>query len=76
MNLFIAIILEGFGKTNEEDNTRINENVIEQFKKIWFEFDCQGTGYIDVSDFDKFLLEQCERNKELIRGVEMLQDSA
>ena len=35
LNLFIAIILEGFAASSTEQNLRVGENCIENFIKHW-----------------------------------------
>jgi hypothetical protein len=39
LNLFIAIILEGFGDTSKSENLRVSEQSLEEFRDIWNEFD-------------------------------------
>jgi len=39
LNLFIAIILQGFSDTSERMNMKIKESDIEQFIKTWSKFD-------------------------------------
>ena len=39
LNLFIAIILQGFSDTNKSENLRISENDFREFQEIWQEFD-------------------------------------
>ena len=53
LNLFIAIILQGFSDTNKSENLRISENDFREFQEIWQEFD------EDVSSpFPRFLFYQ------------------
>jgi hypothetical protein len=39
LNLFVAVILNGFSNSNEEESFQIFKVQIEKFKKIWQEFD-------------------------------------
>lgn len=39
LNLFIAIILEGFGQSVENDKMKVSEATIDSFKTLWSEFD-------------------------------------
>ena len=50
LNLFIAIILEAFAKSQLEQNIRINEETIEAFQKTWRKFDPDATGMIKIDD--------------------------
>ena len=50
LNLFIAIILEGFDET--KDNLRIDSQMIKSFKEVWAIYDPEGTGFIDVKDLN------------------------
>jgi hypothetical protein len=70
LNLFIAIILESFDKTNEKDDQWMNEEVVGGFSKVWQEFDPQGKGYIPVEDFDKLIVRLVETGSTLVRGYE------
>ena len=57
LNLFIAIILKGFDDTNQQENTHINEQVIDDFRAKWTKFDPDGKCFIKISDFSKLLFE-------------------
>ena len=48
LNLFIAIILQGFSDTNERANLKINESGYEDFRDKWSLFDTKGKGLIRV----------------------------
>ncbi len=51
LNLFIAIILQGFTDTNERANLKINEQVYEDFRDKWSDYDKEGRGLIEVARF-------------------------
>lgn len=51
----MAVILNGFSNSNEEEGIEIFKNMIANFKLIWQRYDPKGTGFIDVQDFDKFI---------------------
>jgi len=51
LDLFIAIILEGFEQMNQNVNIVIPEQDLEKFRDCWSEFDKDGTGFIAVADF-------------------------
>lgn len=48
LNLFIAIILEGFKDTADKQNLRVDEIMINKFIDKWCDFDPDGTGFILV----------------------------
>lgn len=60
LNLFIAIILEGFSSSGEDDDNRIEEDSFSSFKRIWIKYDPLGEGFINVYQFDEFLLDLVE----------------
>jgi len=41
--MFIAIILEGFEKVQQEEKMRITEEAIDLFIKCWSKYDPDGT---------------------------------
>lgn len=57
MNLFIAIILEGFSKSSVDEDLRIKEETLNKFRRFWLRYDPFGKGYINVNDFEPFLLD-------------------
>ncbi|EGR31551.1 hypothetical protein IMG5_107710 [Ichthyophthirius multifiliis] len=48
LNLFIAIILEGFQKATNDQNSLIKPIIIQDFKKVWSNYDKKGTGFVKV----------------------------
>eukprot|EP01025_Chloroclados_australasicus_P020054 TRINITY_DN21087_c0_g1_i1.p1 TRINITY_DN21087_c0_g1~~TRINITY_DN21087_c0_g1_i1.p1 ORF type:complete len:530 (-),score=83.48 TRINITY_DN21087_c0_g1_i1:316-1821(-) len=57
LNLVVAVVLENFSisKTNEEYKIGVED--IEEFSKVWSEFDPDGVGYISVYSLNNFLLD-------------------
>ena len=55
LNLFIAIILQGFADTNVRENRKFNNEVSEHFKDKWGDFDEEGTGFIALRDLHALL---------------------
>jgi len=47
LNLFIAIILQGFDFMNKKANMILKDEVLNDFKEQWSKFDNKGTGFID-----------------------------
>lgn len=65
LNLFIAIILEAFAKSQLEQNIRINEDTIEAFRITWRKFDPDATGMIKVEDLTSLVVELAAKEFEL-----------
>lgn len=56
LNLFVAIILEGFEDTQTTDKQLLNFETTEYFRDVWSRFDPKATGLIHIKDFKKFML--------------------
>ena len=46
LNLFIAIILEGFAKSTQETNMRVTDECFDSFRRVWMKYDPQATEMI------------------------------
>ena len=57
LNLFIAIILEGFAAATTEQNMRINDDSILAFNNAWTKYDKKATGMIHTNDLKKVVLD-------------------
>ena len=57
LNLFIAIILESFISSKDEEGLQIGEETINKFKEFWSDdrFDPKGTKFISIAEFPEFL---------------------
>lgn len=57
LNLFIAIILESFASSMDEEGLQIGEATINKFKDFWSDdrFDPKGTKFISINEFPVFL---------------------
>ena len=57
LNLFIAIILESFASSMDEEGLQIGESTINKFKDFWSEskFDPKGSKFINIAEFPDFL---------------------
>ncbi len=53
--MFVAVILNGFTNSNEEEDIEIFKTLISQFKVIWQKYDPQATGFINVYDFESLV---------------------
>ena len=56
LNLFVAVILNGFTSSNEEEGISKFKEKIEKIKMIWQEYDPEASGFILVTQFEEFLL--------------------
>ena len=66
LNLFIAIILEAFAKSQLEQNIRINEETIEAFQNAWIKFDPDATGFIKIEDLSDLVVELTAKEFESV----------
>ena len=66
LNLFIAIILEGFDDTNEAENMPVQEHDIHTFQLAWMNYDPEGKGFIKVEFLDSLVKDLISAECELI----------
>lgn len=57
LNLFIAIILEGFSASAQEHNIRVKNHCFEVFQKAWQKYDPQATEMIAVSQLENLIMD-------------------
>ena len=57
LNLFIAIILEGFAASATESKIRIGDDCIDAFSKAWCNYDPMALGIIDIDDLEQLILD-------------------
>ena len=50
MNLFIAVIIEGFSSTNKEHTGTVNSKDFNQLIETWTKFDTNATRWINMHD--------------------------
>lgn len=55
LNLFIAVILEGFGESGEEESMRLSEEHFRAFADKWSEFDPKATCFIKTAQLFPFM---------------------
>jgi len=55
LNLFVAIILQGFNEINCKENQILNDQIVDNFKKCWSKFDPEGTGFMKCSKVKNLL---------------------
>lgn len=57
LNLFIAIILEGFAASATEQNIRVGEECLDTFTKVWKKYDPQATGLVPIEDLESIIMD-------------------
>eukprot|EP00347_Sterkiella_histriomuscorum_P013361 403365010 len=55
LNLFIAIILQGFEDTQRKENRMFNNDSLAHFRKIWSDFDPEATTFIPIAQLKPLL---------------------
>jgi len=55
LNLFIAIILESFNTSQNEEGLKIGQQTLNQFSEIWSEFDKKGKGFIKYNELEQVM---------------------
>ena len=61
----MAVILNGFTNSSEEEGFEVFKNNIEIFKKLWKNYDTEATGFIAVEDIGN-LINDLEKETEFI----------
>lgn len=57
LNLFIAIILNGYFEVTEREKQIFNTTLMEKYRDSWSRFDPDATGFIHNEDFNEFMFE-------------------
>ena len=57
LNLFIAIILQGFDDTNAKEQRLFKLETLEKFRDAWAKFDPEATTYIKIFKLPDLLFE-------------------
>jgi hypothetical protein len=55
INLYVAVILEGFAESEAMENGSLNSMHLQIFRLAWVEFDPEGTGFINTTDIFRLL---------------------
>jgi len=50
LNLFVAVVLEGYKSTNKEQSGGISFAMLNELVETWVEFDPEASGWISVKD--------------------------
>ena len=56
LNLFIAIILQGYDETRDRNEKMFNSEIREHFRDTWSMYDQDATGFIYLEDFPKLMI--------------------
>ena len=56
LDIFVAIIIEGFEQSSNKANNLIQEEDYEHFRDCWVKFDPDGTGFITIPQFFDLML--------------------
>ena len=56
MNLFIAVVLEGFYQSHIEYDLHVSAQNLQDFQTLWKKFDPNALGFIYVDMLDEFLM--------------------
>ncbi|CAK91591.1 unnamed protein product (macronuclear) [Paramecium tetraurelia] len=56
LNLFVAIIIEGFQNTSKEENAPVKKLDVENFQQLWKDYDKNATGFIQCKYFTQFMM--------------------
>lgn len=55
LNLFVAVILEGFDKTLKNEASHLKPLEISDFVSVWKIYDPRATGFMKAIDFRNFI---------------------
>ena len=55
LNLFIAVILDGFQVVTVQESRTLNSDLLELMREKWSEFDPAASSYIKISDFPLYM---------------------
>ena len=57
LNLFIAIILEGFANAQSESKVRIKDESLDAFIHAWSKYDKQAKGVLDTNFLEDLIMD-------------------
>jgi Ca2+-binding EF-hand superfamily protein len=55
MNLFIAVIIEGFDECKAKEERLFTQDTRDHFMTIWSKYDPEASGFIHISSFKDFM---------------------
>jgi len=56
LNLFIAIIVDGYRSSVERNKKMFNSEMKEKFREAWSKYDQDATGFMKIKKFPKMML--------------------
>ena len=66
LNLFVAVVIEGFESSNDAEGLPIAEYDLEIFREFWKEYDPQGLGFIKIYDLENLILDLLQSDTSLL----------
>ncbi|CDW82905.1 voltage-gated ion channel superfamily [Stylonychia lemnae] len=57
LNLFIAIILQGFDDTQSKESRMFNQETLDKFRDVWSQYDPEATTFIPIKQIKDFLFD-------------------
>ena len=67
LNLFIAIILEGFAASAAEQKVRLSDESMEAFARAWLKYDPLASEMIHVDKLDELLMDLIVEEMEMAK---------
>lgn len=55
LNLFVAVVMEGFENSNNIEGLPICEYDLDIFREHWKKYDPKGSCFINIEDLDNFI---------------------
>lgn len=49
LNLFVAVILQGFDRSSKDESQMVRSSEVEQFQEVWKQFDKFATGFLPAT---------------------------
>ena len=72
LNLFIAIILEGFAASATEQKIRVGDDCQDAFVKVWCQYDPFAIGLMDISKLEQLILDLIVEELEFMKNHDTL----
>jgi len=66
VNLFVAVMVEGFQEQTEIDNIKIKDTDIDEFRTVWKQFDPEGSEYVLCNQLEEILVRLAKQKSKLI----------
>tara|TARA_B110001450_G_C17556841_1_gene455028 strand:+ start:43 stop:555 length:513 start_codon:yes stop_codon:yes gene_type:complete len=66
LNLFVAIILESFNTSQDEEDLKIGQQTLDVFTEIWSKYDKKGKGFISHDQLECIIDNLIQEESELL----------